>query len=754
MINAVNAQFSRFVAFAQERFDAGKTKAIASKGDIMAAGGTTLEERKIKVTDKFDWVSLSFLRSNAAQRANNEVRDIFRKTVADMFGGERNIPDSVREAMLMKDYGHGKPLTARRILAVRDAIENLRRDNAFDKTHDPDGKLADKAFAAGYTRLDFGRLNTAANLLAKTRNMGLAQAMEEVITRGSAANRLMNAGSLYMKSPEAFREGYSRFEHIANGAARNLEVAKACGSADATRNLSEIAQNLVYNFSNLLDAAEGLREAANLPEDTLDNLKTIVDSNVNKMSQIESEISTGELTDRKAIYDRMFYHDMPARFSEGVERIVLSLREAAKGNPAIAEFLQHLKSLAHDLGSECVQLTVAYKHAVAQDMAKSAELKLRAAAAEAGMATGTQVSVPDGIYDNLVAFLEVNPFVRMPNVDKFCANLEKHGDANLRFSAAQKADLKALVEQIFGKNPKADKILLRLIDKFETSFFAEELHSPTDFGNHPPAHQSFIVDYLKKNPEVLRAFDPGFKLERDEDFAALKSDIKEAMLTDLNQRLNDPDKTKVSSLSSGLMPQGVREYDPGYVTFNGQKIPDAQLGTKFPQLGPECDTPGRKGYAEFLEKTFDASHRKMRQMVSYSCSMANGFGGMIDSLIEYGTNKCSLKGPSREELRNKGTIISPAERMPEDNYNLEIAQNGDVKITLTRFIQNKVNVFMDLENGGAYSPRLISPSPETVVIGATKITATMTIKNATDAELGNRMPEFTIDDVRQEEILV
>jgi hypothetical protein len=200
------------------------------------------------------------------------------------------------------------------------------------------------------------------------------------------------------------------------------------------------------------------------------------------------------------------------------------------------------------------------------------------------------------------------------------------------------------------------------------------------------------------------------------------------------------------------MPQGVREYDPGYVTFNGQKIPDAQLGTKFPQLGPECDTPGRKGYAEFLEKTFDASHRKMRQMVSYSCSMANGFGGMIDSLIEYGTNKCSLKGPSREELRNKGTIISPAERMPEDNYNLEIAQNGDVKITLTRFIQNKVNVFMDLENGGAYSPRLISPSPETVVIGATKITATMTIKNATDEELGNRMPEFTIDDVRQEEV--
>ena len=752
MINAVNEQFSRFVAFAQERVDAGKKRAIATKGDVMALGGTTLEERKIKVTDKLDWVSLSFFRGGDAQRVNNEVRELFRKAVADMFGGECNIPDSVRDAMLMKDYGHGKPLTARRILAVRDAIDALGRANVFDKTHDPEGKLAGKAFAAGYTRLDFGRLKTAAKLLAQTRNLELDKALEEVVDKGSAANRLMAAGSLHMKSAEAFRAGYGRYEHIATGAKRNLEVAAACGGKDATRNLAEIAQNLAYNFSNLLESAEGLREAAKLPEDTLANLKAIVDAAVDKMRQLESELSSGELTDRKAIYERLFYHDLPARFSNGVETIVRALREAAKGDPAIDEFRQHIRALSHDLGAECGQLAAAYKRAVAHDMAKAADLKLRAAAADAGLATGTQVSVPAGIYDNLAAFLEVAPFTRMPNVDTFCANLEKYGDANLRFSAAQKADLKALVQQIFGQNPKADKILMRLIDQLETSFFAEQLHSPTDFGKHPPKHPSFIVDYLKKHPEVLRACDPGFKLEKDEDFAALKSDIKEAMLKDLNQKLADPDKTKVTSLSSGLMPQGVREYDPGYVTLDGRNIPDAQLGTKFPQLGPECDTPGRKGYAEFLEKTFDASHRKMRQLVSYSCSMANGLGGMIDNLIEYGADKCSLKGPSREELRNQGTPISPAERLPEDNYNLQIAPNGDVKITLTRFIQNKVNAFMDLENGDMYNPRLISPSPDTAIIGTVKITATMTIKNASDAELGDKMPEFAIDDIRQEEI--
>lgn len=53
-----------------------------------------------------------------------------------MFGGEQNIPESVKEAMLLKDYDCGKPLTARRIIAVRDAIVALDRVNCFDSTID------------------------------------------------------------------------------------------------------------------------------------------------------------------------------------------------------------------------------------------------------------------------------------------------------------------------------------------------------------------------------------------------------------------------------------------------------------------------------------------------------------------------------------------------------------------------------------------------------------------------------------------
>ena len=116
MINAVNEQFSRFVSFAEGRMAAGKDKAIASKGDIEKGGGTTLEERNIKTSSRFDWVSLSIFRWKGARSDNNAVRELFRKSIAEMFGGEGNIPDSVKDAMLLKDYGSGKPLTARRIL--------------------------------------------------------------------------------------------------------------------------------------------------------------------------------------------------------------------------------------------------------------------------------------------------------------------------------------------------------------------------------------------------------------------------------------------------------------------------------------------------------------------------------------------------------------------------------------------------------------------------------------------------------------
>ena len=53
MISAVNEQFSKFVQFAEEQSAKGKNKAIATKGDVAINGGTTLEERKIAITNRY-----------------------------------------------------------------------------------------------------------------------------------------------------------------------------------------------------------------------------------------------------------------------------------------------------------------------------------------------------------------------------------------------------------------------------------------------------------------------------------------------------------------------------------------------------------------------------------------------------------------------------------------------------------------------------------------------------------------------------
>ncbi|MBQ3340514.1 MAG: hypothetical protein IJG84_01360 [Kiritimatiellae bacterium] len=197
MINAVSYQFNKFVEFAEERVKAGKESAIARTGEVRIGAGTPLEERAIYSTDKTDFVGMTILRTKDAKRANDEVRELFRKSIAEMFGGEGNIPDSVKDAMLLKDYGSGKPLTARRILEVSNAIDALGRENIFHPFQDREiiSRLENLAFENGYKKTDFGKLNMAANFLMKSLGMDSVTALGAVVAKGSPANRAMNAGA-------------------------------------------------------------------------------------------------------------------------------------------------------------------------------------------------------------------------------------------------------------------------------------------------------------------------------------------------------------------------------------------------------------------------------------------------------------------------------------------------------------------------------------------------------------------------------
>lgn len=117
-IDINNANYKLFTNFA----------ATAAKQTTRAAIGTLLTEdgeaRTVRASTRWDFIG-NVGRLSATRADNNAVRDLFRTTIADMFGGVDNIPKSVKDAMKLGDYGHGKPLTARRITIVKAAVEQV-----------------------------------------------------------------------------------------------------------------------------------------------------------------------------------------------------------------------------------------------------------------------------------------------------------------------------------------------------------------------------------------------------------------------------------------------------------------------------------------------------------------------------------------------------------------------------------------------------------------------------------------------------
>ncbi|MBQ4385885.1 MAG: hypothetical protein II823_08235 [Kiritimatiellae bacterium] len=123
-INGYNDAFRAFTDFATQSVNVGDAKAIArveTGVDITTgalAGRTITAAQGDSLRHMFKWT-----RSEDNQAANNIARDLFKNAIIDMFDGEKNIPKSVMKAMLMSDYGKGKPLTARRIMAVKAAVD-------------------------------------------------------------------------------------------------------------------------------------------------------------------------------------------------------------------------------------------------------------------------------------------------------------------------------------------------------------------------------------------------------------------------------------------------------------------------------------------------------------------------------------------------------------------------------------------------------------------------------------------------------
>lgn len=169
-LNINNTQFKWFTAFT-----AGKTEDTIARIDV---GGN---QRNIvaKTGDTANSaIAHLFSRDKNSKAANNEVRNLFLQTVLDMFGVKttEELPESVRKAMRLKDFdGTGRPLTVRRITAVKSAIDaNIvkeMRSSIYKKLYRPGGSItandcgisAQKLVDAAKDDVDLLNLITARN---------------------------------------------------------------------------------------------------------------------------------------------------------------------------------------------------------------------------------------------------------------------------------------------------------------------------------------------------------------------------------------------------------------------------------------------------------------------------------------------------------------------------------------------------------------------------------------------------------------
>jgi len=207
-VNGYSDQFRNFLDFANKEIQANATKgrtSVAQADQSAALGNRTITANSNDKVGKW-------FRSRDVKDANNMTREIFKNAIAEMFGGEKNIPRAVLDAMKLNDYGKGKPLTARRILAVKTAIdrEGSVKLNVFKS---PDAEKL--ALSKGWTQGELPRIARAANMLCAATGVDIATAIEKLSTPGSRENRLMNYGGRFLESPANFANGLRLMDSFA-----------------------------------------------------------------------------------------------------------------------------------------------------------------------------------------------------------------------------------------------------------------------------------------------------------------------------------------------------------------------------------------------------------------------------------------------------------------------------------------------------------------------------------------------------------
>lgn len=257
-INGYTATFNDFVQFAQKRMNASDGKAVVNAMERQPDdGGRVFSVKKSDTDHVHKWK-----RTVDELSLNDSTRTLFKNAVIEMFGGEEKIPASVRKAMLLEDYGHGKPLTARRIIAVKKAIDadGTTRESARNKLETfQSHEVEDEALRLGFAKGEMRKLARAAHFYAQSLNVDEMTAMKAVAEPNSKANRLMQYGGRFLENEANFAEGLRLLDSFSGWIA--AVSAKKDKDTDPSEDSFENATTFTdFNFSNRL-VGNGFPEA-------------------------------------------------------------------------------------------------------------------------------------------------------------------------------------------------------------------------------------------------------------------------------------------------------------------------------------------------------------------------------------------------------------------------------------------------------------------------------------------------------------
>ena len=217
--NGMSLQFEEFARIAQS--SSKKTNVVRFLGSSDAA---TVHEVSVTKSDKVG----KLFRSGGVKTANDTTRAIFRQSVASMFGGEDHIPENVRKAMKLNDYGKGKPLTAKRILAVKVAVEaalafpgdgpRISAPAAHVRpTWPEDGLVSVKDVTdMGYAPAELKKLANVVDLYREATNCTLDEAQQAALDPKSTVRRLYSYGGTFTANAENFAKGLALMDSFSS----------------------------------------------------------------------------------------------------------------------------------------------------------------------------------------------------------------------------------------------------------------------------------------------------------------------------------------------------------------------------------------------------------------------------------------------------------------------------------------------------------------------------------------------------------